>query len=100
MKRLPERFSLDGFDFRQLLRSGDVVLFEKSKPKAARPCFEVCIVERRPEEEFQGRNYPAREAIPPPQLWGHTAWTFSDFGRARAKFGELVRDQLKQKEIA
>ena len=102
MKPLPERFTLDGFDFRQLIRSGAVALFEKRKPGRKLAVWEVVIVQKREAGSIEGKSYPAREVMPSPSDWGDAAWSFSDLARARQKFSELVqlRDQPRQSAVS
>jgi hypothetical protein len=89
MKTLDPTFTFDEYHFNQLARKGDVALFEKKKPNG---CFgyEVVVVQRHPAMTFEGRKYPAREAMPPSTAWGVSGWTYMTLGDARRKFKDLV----------
>ncbi len=93
---LPNEFKIDGFDFHQLNRASDVVLFEKSKPSYTKPSFEVIMVQKQPPKVFpNGHAYPARESMPRSELWGTAGWTYPDLKSARKRFNQLVAPAAK-----
>jgi len=93
MNTLPETLTYDGFGFRLLKRAGAVALFEKRKPSHSRESFEVIIVQQHPAETICGRNYPARESMPPSEAWGTSGWTYPDLEHAKNKFRVLVESR-------
>lgn len=93
VKPLPHAFNFDGFAFRLIQRAGDVALFEKRKPSHSRESFEVVIVQQHPAEKICGREYPAREAMPPSEAWGTSGWTYTELEDARRKFRALVESR-------
>ena len=90
MNTLQATFTYDGFAFRLLKRAGNVALFEKRKPSQSRESFEVIIVQQHPAETICGRNYPARESMPPSEAWGTAGWTCTTLDDAESKFRALV----------
>jgi len=76
MRPLPNKFEEGGFSFEVLIRMGLVVLLCKST--SGRPdSFEVVILKVHPAESIHGVGYPERESLPPAEVWGESAWTFS-----------------------
>ncbi len=76
MKVLAESFKDDGFQFQQITRLGDVVLFAKIAPHHSVPSYEVVFVQYRKERTFpDGRVVPEHEGMPSPEQWGTYAWT-------------------------
>ncbi len=88
---LPQTFTHDGFAFQRLQRSGDVALFEKRKPAHSRATFEVVIVQNHPAETICGRQYPARESMPPSEAWGTAGWTHMRLDDANHGFHALTK---------
>lgn len=89
MPPIPERFTHDGFDLRQLDRDGPVALYLKTKGERNRS-YEVVIVKQEPEKVMFGRVVPAHERYPGSEEWGATAWTLTIEPKAREKFAMLV----------
>jgi len=96
MKPLPREFARDQFNFRQLMREGDVVLYEKTKPHWAQPTYEVCIVRKCAERTIAGTLIPAHEALPPSESWGTYGWTYSTYDKAWARFCRLAETRAPQ----
>ena len=95
MRALPTQFRIDGFDFVQIAREGDVALFRKTKPPLSFETFEVTIVQKRQEHQWpDGRVTPAHEAMPGNEDWGTHGWSLQSLDRAWEKFAELTRPVL------
>jgi hypothetical protein len=90
MKLLPDRFTHDGFGFRQVVRERNIVLLEKSKVGHNHPGYEVVIIQRHPAQSIHSREYPERESMPPSESWGTLGWSYSDLQAAKSKFDHLV----------
>ena len=90
MKPLDQNFSYDSFTFRPMARLGDVALLEKAKSSHASPSYEVVILQVHPATHIHGRDYPARESMPPSESWGKFGWTYSHLNAAEAKFRQLA----------
>ena len=86
---IPSKFSHDGFAFQLCERVGDVALFKKSRQ--GRDTYEVVIVQSHLARTIFGKQYVAREAMPPSKSWGINGWSLTTLDRAREKFAELVR---------
>ena len=87
---LPSEFDFDHFHFRQINRTGDVVLLEKIKTGISTRHFEVAVVRKHEAREAFGKFYPPRERMPPAEVWGREAWSYSDESAARSKFDQLT----------
>jgi hypothetical protein len=89
-KPIETSFRRDGFDYRQIQRTGDVAIFEQSKPGVKPTWLEVVIIRRHGEREVFGKRVEPMEAYPGSEQWGTYGWTFRGSMRAIAKFEELV----------
>ena len=87
---LAQEFTFDQNLFRQVARTGRVILLERRRTEHSKPSFEVVIVQRHPARTIQGREYPARESMPPSTSWGVSGWSPIDADAAKQKFREIV----------
>jgi hypothetical protein len=92
MKELPAVFRSEGFDFKLLLRDGDVALLRKTKKGYSFETYEVVIVQKETRRRVwpDGRVTEPCERMPASEQWGVHGWSFSDIRDARRKFYELV----------
>jgi len=74
MKPLDTVFRMDGFDFQQIDRQGDIATFRKTKGKIE--SFEVVIVQKNKEFQIGGKTIPAHESMPRSELWGTAGWSY------------------------
>ena len=93
MKALANEFRKSGFDFKLLLRDGNVALLRKTKPGFSFESYEVVRIQRHNGYQIAGIKIPPAEMMPHSELWGTHGWTFTSFDDACAKF-----DQLKDKQ--
>ena len=95
-KPLKTSFRSKGFDYRQLGRTGDVALFEQTKPELSEPRYEVVVVQRHEAYELGGRTIEAAETMPSTSSWGRFGWTYRDPKEAQKRFDELVKKEKRQ----
>ena len=95
MKEIPTTFRKSGFDFRLLMREGDVALFRKTKRGPKFESFEVVIIQRHERFTVGGNQIEASEHLPYSEEWGVKGWTYSDRLSAEHKICEL-RDSMKR----
>lgn len=69
-----------------LKRKGQVALYERSDG-----CFEVFIVQKKPEQLIYNKLYPAREIYPHNEDFGKKAWCFKNIEFAERKFQKLTK---------
>jgi hypothetical protein len=55
MKEIPPAFRQNGFEFKLLLREGNIGLFRKTKPGLSFESFEVVIIQRHDTFAIQGK---------------------------------------------
>jgi hypothetical protein len=89
MKEIPPAFRHDGFEFKLLLREGNIGLFRKTKPGLTFESFEVVIIQRHDTFTIQGKQVEAGEHLPSSEQWGVKGWTYSDRVSAGRKFDQL-----------
>ncbi len=53
--------------------------------------YEVVRIRTRPEEDFLGKHYDAREVYPPSESWGTDGFTFMSLEEARKRLEELTK---------
>lgn len=90
-KRLPTKFSRDGFDYRQVAREGDAAIYEQTWSGCPNPsvCHEVIRIHRREGFQIDGRFVEPAEAYPHSDSWGVDGFTFTDKDTAFAKLREV-----------
>jgi hypothetical protein len=90
-KRLPTRFSRDGFDYRQLARETDAAIYEQTWSGCCNPtvCYEVIRIRRREGFQIDGRFVEPAEVYPNSDAWGVDGFTLTDKDAAFTKLREL-----------
>lgn len=92
-KPLPKQFRHNGFQYRQIAREGEDVIYEQKWTSCPNPslCFEVIRVKRRKPFEINGRFIGPAEVYPNSEAWGVDGFTFTDKEAAFAKLREVER---------
>jgi len=92
---LPTEFKSKGFLHRQVMRSGNIAIFERWKPSQTHH-FEVILIRvQKPSHRF-GKDYPAKERYPSAAEWGVFAWTCRDLSDA-TDLADTLRRSKKEK---
>lgn len=68
-------FSYGGDEIVQIIREGDYAVYRRTM-SSGQFQFEVIVVQRQAEKEFQGKVYPPMEIYPSSSQWGVFGWTF------------------------
>ncbi len=72
-----------------------MALFEKrnpAHPPETAPTYEVIIVQKVPEKTFpNGITSPEHEAMPSPEEWGTSGWSYGTLEAALGKFNALTQ---------
>ena len=91
-KRLPTKFSRDGFDYRQVAREGDAAIYEQTWTGCSDPsvCYEVIRIRRRKGFHIGGRFIEPSEVYPKSDVWGADGFTLTDKDAALAKLREVA----------
>ena len=89
---IAKEFRHDGFTFRQIVREGDVALYEQTWNGCANPsvAYEVVRIRRREAREIKGKIIEAAEVYPRPEAWGVDGFTLSDRDAAFARLREVA----------
>ncbi len=97
MKSLPTEFSKNGFNFRQLLRDGNVALFAKWNEDVPET-YEVILIQSHDGYEIAGSHVEAGEFYPASTSWGQHGWTYVLLEEAKKQFRDLL--DVKHQPIA
>ena len=91
-KPLPTRFRRDGFDYQQIAREGDAVVYEQRWTGCCNPSvsYEVVRVRRRDGFQIDGRFVEPAEVYPNSDAWGVDGFTLTDKDKAFAKLREVA----------
>jgi hypothetical protein len=98
-KKLPLNLKRNGFDYTQVLLSGDCYIYKQDYNSAIEHnepgitpeiiYYEVFRAKVRPNETIYGKHYPAREVFPRDEDFGKTAWSMRELDRAIDKLMKL-----------
>jgi hypothetical protein len=97
-KPIAKEFCHDGFTFRQIVREGDVAIYEQKWNGCANPsvAYEVVRIRRREAREIKGKIIEAAEVYPRNEQWSECGWTVPDKESAFCKLRELVNSPQKE----
>jgi hypothetical protein len=92
-KPIAKEFCHDGFTFRQIVREGDVAIYQQTWNGCANPsvAYEVVRIRRRKAREIDGKIIEAAEVYPPLEAWGTDGFTLTDKDAAFAKLREMSK---------
>ena len=88
---IAKEFCHDGFTFRQIVREGDVGIYEQTWNGCANAsvAYEVVRIRRREAREIKGKIIEAAEVYPRSEAWGIDGFTLTDKHAAFAKLREM-----------
>lgn len=89
MKPLADALCIGGFHHRLIEREGDVAIYAQSK-KGRVMAYEVIVVGKQKERDWNGVHFEAAETYPNAEQWGERGWTYRDLEDARNKFKTVV----------
>ena len=78
MKPLPIKFTSKGFTHEQLLREGNVALFQRYQSDASKCHYEVILVQSHNGRKIGGTFLEPAEFYPSTSTWGQYGWTFTE----------------------
>lgn len=96
-KPLKTEFRKFGFDYKQIKREGDVILFSQSKMGTI-TSYEVGVIDRCEAFERWGRMNEATEMYPASCNWGKLGFTCGSLERAEEKFRNMVEFYKNKKK--
>lgn len=96
MKILQQKFKKNGFDFVQLKRHNNIVIYKKTKSKTKIENWEVCYVQSHENYTLKDKKgneveLLAAESLPSSNTWGTLGWSYMNEKEAFKKFDELVK---------
>lgn len=104
MKKIPETFRRQGYDYKLLIRDGNVVIYEVKRPFGV-VGYDVMVVKIQRPSIFKIKNedgsiteinYEVKEKLPNDEQFGKYGWSYNKYDNAVKKFEEL---KIKQKDL-
>jgi hypothetical protein len=98
MKKLEKKFTNKGFSFKQIIREGDIAIYEQKLLDAEKPTprYEVIIIKSHNGYEINGTKFPPSEMYPSSTQWGKNGWTCLDMESAQKRFKKVKNSELKK----
>lgn len=94
MKTLPLEFKRDGFTHKQVVRDGNVAIYERTKPEHSQPHYEVVIIREHKARDTGNFKVEAGEHYPSSEEWGIYGWTYGTLDLAKTRLA-AVRGGVK-----
>lgn len=98
MKKLETKFTSKGFEFTQVLRKGNMAIYEKQHSQSANPTYELIYINSHNGYEIAGNKIPPSEVYPSDSAWGTYGWTYTTLDEAKAKFKTKLEQVTKNEE--
>ena len=89
MVKVKKQFIKTGFTFKQIIRVGQVAIYEQSGPNWKSPRYEVVNINKHAGYKIGSQFVKAAETYPGASLWGMQGWTYFTLEEAENKFKEL-----------
>ena len=90
---LPEILKKNGFTYSQVLRKGNLCIYEQRVTEILNS-YEVFIIKIKSVKILQGKIIPERESFHSNEDFGKTAWSCSNYNAAQKKFQALKNRNL------
>lgn len=97
MKKIDKQFTRGGFYHKQLKRTGDVALYERSGLDHSTSHYEVVKISRHNGYKMNGSYIKPAETYPGASLWGIQGWTYQTLDRANERF-DAACERFNNKE--
>jgi len=91
LKPIPASFAKKGFDHKQIARSGNIAIYERSRIGMKCPHWEVVKIGHHNGYILAGVEIPPSETYPSSESWGVSGWTYRNLEKAKAKFDSLKK---------
>ena len=93
-KPIPPEFTKGQFQFRQIERTGDLAIFEKSHRYHGAKSFEVVKITRHDSYTLAGNFIEPAETYPSSERWGAAAFTLTNEKDAWKRLAEMREGAL------
>lgn len=87
---LPDYYRKNAFDFNLIKREGGVAIFAQTDNDIFIG-YEVFEIRKQRANEFQGRQYEAKERVPSNEEWGTNAYSVRTFERAQERMKDILQ---------
>lgn len=98
MKKIEKTFSSKGFEFKQIMRDGDMAIYEKCAPGSKNPNYELIHITSHNGYVIGGNKIPPSEVYPSDTQWGVHGWTYVTLKDAKSKLKEKAAVIQKNKD--
>jgi hypothetical protein len=99
MKKIEKSFVSKGFEFKQIVRNGDMAVYEKCAPNSKCPNYELIHITCHNGYEIQGNKIPPSEVYPGDSQWGTHGWTYTTLQDAKENLKVKAAIIEKNKEV-
>jgi hypothetical protein len=100
MKTLATEFTRLGFTHKLIERTGEIAIYERTKPHYQRSHYEVIIIRTAEPSTRFGKEFPATELYPSAQQWGRLGYTYPDLASAKARAATFPVQTIKTRPSA
>ena len=83
MKKIEKSFVSKGFEFKQVMRDGDMAIYEKHADKSECSSYELIYITSHNGYEIGGAKIPPSEVYPSDSQWGTYGWTYTNLKAAK-----------------
>ena len=99
MKKIEKSFVSKGFEFKQILRNGDMAIYEKCAPGSKNPNYELVHITSHNGYVIGGNKIPPSEVYPSDTQWGVHGWTYTTLQGAKDNLKVKFAILEKNKEV-
>ena len=100
MKKIEKLFTSKGFEFKQVMRDGDMAIYEKHAAHSKCSSYELIYITSHNGYEIGGNKIPPSEVYPSDTQWGTYGWTYVTLKDAKENLKVKSVVIEKHKEIA
>jgi hypothetical protein len=99
MKTLEKKFTCKNFSYKQLVREGNVAIYEQKliEAKDTRSRYEVIVIRSHEGYEINGNKIAPSEMYPSANQWGQLGWTCLALEDAQKRFKKVKNSESKKK---
>lgn len=101
MKILEKKFTNKNFKYKQIIREGNVAIYEQQliDPPNSSKRFEVIVIRSHDGYEISGNKVAPSEMYPSANHWGTLGWTCLDLESAQKRYKKVKNSESKKQSV-